>query len=152
MRNTSEPMEAFLQKYFSSQTLAVLATAGSSGPYASLMSVAVTPDLGHVLFVTEERSRKYSNMTENREVALLFDNRCESGGALQQTVAVTGLGFVETLHDRKKEPFLEMFLSVHPHLESTARAPSSVLVRMMIRSWLVVGGFSNVEEYVVSGQ
>ncbi|HET57303.1 MAG TPA: pyridoxamine 5'-phosphate oxidase family protein [Deltaproteobacteria bacterium] len=138
-----------LTRLFATENLAVLATDGDSGPYASLMSVAVTPDLARIFFVTEESSRKYLNMLKNAEVALLFDNRRDSGGDLQRTIAVTTLGRAGRIEEHEKAVFLETFLAVHPHLESVVRSPSTVLVAVTVASYLIVRGFNDVDELIL---
>lgn len=80
MADTKVDLKKVLERLFATERLAVLATGGDSGPYTSIMSVAVTPDLAQIFFVTDRSSRKYINIIKNIAVALLFDNRCESGG------------------------------------------------------------------------
>lgn len=143
--HVGEDVKELLEMQRQSWRLAVLATAGEEGPYTSLMSVAV-PDLSLILFITREYSRKYQNMVYNPNVSLLFDNRCESGGDLQGTLAITALGRVARVQGSEEESLLEKFLAVHSHLEQTAHSPGSTLMKVDVRSWIVVSGFSDVRE------
>ncbi len=144
LNDTGEVRE-LLELQRQSWRLAVLATAGEEGPYTSLMSVAV-PDLSAILFITGEYSRKYENMMRNGFVSLLFDNRCDSGGDLQRTLAITALGRAAGVDERDRESLLQRFLAVHPHLEQTTHSPGSALMRVDVTSWIVVSGFSDVRE------
>lgn len=149
---TTEEIKEQLRDLFASRGLAVLATCDGASPYTSLMSVTVTDDLGSILFVTEEPSRKCSNIEKIPDVALLFDNRSESGERdVVRGLAVTALGKAARIHDDDRQWFLELFRAKHPHLESFAGSPSSVCFRVTVESWVVVSRFQDVVELTMQG-
>lgn len=136
-----------LREFLFSRTRAVLATCSGSQPYTSLMAVVVTEDLAHIIFVTEHPSRKYSNMRENNEVALLFDDRSENEeGDIARARAVTALGKAAVAREGEKERLLNRYLSVHPYLASFAGSPSAVLFKVAVETYIVVSRFQDVAE------
>lgn len=146
MQNTEE-LKRKLGTFFSSQRLAVLATCEGVKPYTSLMSVAVTDDLGQVLFITEEKSRKCINMDNIPDVALLFDDRSSSEERdISEGLAVTALGKATRVPADEKQWFLEIYEAKHPNLKSFARSPSAVLFKVAVESWVIVSKFQNVVE------
>lgn len=149
---STENVKDRLRALFASQGLAVLATCDGVSPYTSLMSVAVTDDLGSILFVTEEPSRKCSNIENNPDVALLFDDRSKSGERdVAQGLAVTALGKAARIPDDNRQWFLDLFRAKHPHLATFAGSPSSVCFRVTVESWIVVSRFQNVVELTMKG-
>lgn len=143
-------LKKVLERLFATERLAVLATGGDSGPYTSLMSVVVTPDLAQIFFVTDRSSRKYI-------ISLKIPR--------SPFFSTTGARAVETpsADDRRNSPrpgaeqvmeqekaaFLETFLAVHPHLDSVVRSPSTILVVAAVSSYLVVRGFDDVRELIL---
>ena len=61
MAERSELIET-LNRVFSHQLLAVLATQGPQGPYGSLVAFAATMDLKYLLFATLRSTRKFKNL------------------------------------------------------------------------------------------
>jgi len=72
---TDAQIEKVLRDLFRSQRYAVLATDSQGQPFTSLMAFAVSGDLGQLVVLTERAARKFANLTANRRVALLIDNR-----------------------------------------------------------------------------
>ena len=70
-----DPLREKLRKLFSVVQLAVLATEHDGSPYASLVAFAASDDLREIYFATDRETRKYSYLQENKQVALLVDNR-----------------------------------------------------------------------------
>ena len=146
MNNTAESTD-ILQKLCAGQPLAVLATDAGNGPYASLVAVAVTPDLHWLYFATLRATRKWANLTGNHHVSLLMDNRSNQVTDFSRAAAVTILGSAEELSGTEVETGLEIFLRRHPHLAEFTASPSCALFRVKIASIYLVTRFQNVKEF-----
>ena len=146
MKNTAEN-NIILRKLCEGQPLAVLATDAGKGPYASLVAVAVTPDLHQLFFTTLRATRKSANLTGNRHVSLLIDNRSNQASDFSRAAAATILGSAEELSGAELESGLAIFLDRHPHLAEFTASPSCALFRVQISSIYLVTRFQNVMEF-----
>jgi len=146
MNNTAEDNDV-LQKLCTGQPLAVLATDAGSGPYASLVAVAVTPDLRQLYFATLRATRKWTNLAGNPHVSFLIDNRSNQVIDFSRAAAATILGIAEELSGSELETGLTIFLGRHPHLTEFTASPSCALFRVRISSIYLVTRFQNVMEF-----
>ena len=146
MNNSAEGSE-ILKELCTGQPLAVLATDSGSGPYASLVAVAITLDLRRLYFATPRATRKWANLTENHRVSLLIDNRSNQVIDFSRAAAATVLGTAEELSGAELENGLAIFLNRHPHLAEFTASPSCALFRVQIASIYLVTRFQNVMEF-----
>lgn len=129
------------------QPLAVLATNGEDGPYATLVAVAVADDLRTVLFVTPRTTRKWANITADPRVSLLLDDRNDTPSDFVDGAAATFVGKARELTGEERSEALGRFLSRHPHLEDFATAPTTALFSVQVHRIVLVTRFQNVVEY-----
>jgi len=146
MNNTTESTY-ILKELCISQPLAVLATDAGSGPYASLVAVAITPDLRQLFFATPRATRKWANLAGNHHVSLLIDNRSNQVSDFSRAAAATVIGTAEELSGADLETGLAIFLRRHPHLADFTASPSCALFRVQIASIFLVTRFQNVMEF-----
>ena len=71
----SEQVQKHLRDLLGSQNLALLATHADGQPYASLVAFVATEDLKHIFFVTPKTTRKFSNLSADRRVAMMINSR-----------------------------------------------------------------------------
>ena len=131
-----------LTHLFQTQRVAVLATQGERGPYTSLMAVAATDDLKHILFATGRATRKFQNIRRNPRVALLLDNR--SPGKSRTNYAVTAVGKTEKIAGEEREALQKIFLSKHPDLRPFVAAPDSAFLKCFVEEYVIVANFQDV--------
>jgi hypothetical protein len=146
MNNSAESTD-ILTELCTGQPLAVLATDAGSGPYASLMAVAVTPDLRQLYFATLRATRKWANLAGNHHVSLLIDNRSNRVTDFSRAAAATVIGVAWELSGAELEIGLAIFLRRHPHLAEFTASPSCALFRVQIASIYLVTRFQNVTEF-----
>lgn len=146
MINRAESTD-ILKELCAGQPLAVLATDAGNSPYASLVAIAVTPDLRQLYFATLRATRKWSNLTGNHHVSLLIDNRSNQVTDFSRAAAATILGSAEELSGTELESGLAIFLRRHPHLAEFTASPSCALFRVQIASIYLVTRFQNVMEF-----
>lgn len=136
-----------LRELCAGQNLAVLATESGSQPYASLVAVALTPDLRHLFFSTPRATRKRANLVENPQVALLMDNRTNHVSDFSRAAAATLLGTAEEITGTDRDRGLDIFLARHPHLKEFVASPSCSFFRVRIDRIFLVTRFQSVMEY-----
>jgi len=139
--------DAILYELCSGQPLAVLATGAGHGPYASLVAVALTPDLRQFYFATPRATRKWANLAENRQVSLLIDNRSNQVSDFSTAAAATILGTAEELTDAEHETGLAIYLARHPHLAEFTARPDCALFGVKVASIYLVTRFQDVREF-----
>jgi len=146
MNNSAESTD-ILKELCTGQPLAVLATDAGSGPYASLVAVAITPDLRQLFFATPRATRKWANLAGNHHVSLLIDNRSNQVSDFSRAAAATVTGTAEELSGAELKTGLAIFLRRHPHLAEFTASPSCALFRVQIASIYLVTRFQNVMEF-----
>jgi nitroimidazol reductase NimA-like FMN-containing flavoprotein (pyridoxamine 5'-phosphate oxidase superfamily) len=131
------------------QPLAVLATAAGSAPYASLVAIAVTPDLRRLYFATPRATRKAANLAGNPQVALLLDNRSNQLTDFSRAAAATIIGTAEELRGAGRASGLAFYLKRHPHLADFTASPGTVLFMVTVTRISLVTRFQQVMDYDV---
>ena len=111
------------------QLLAVLGTHHQGAPYTSLVAFAATSDLRHILFVTGRSTRKWANLTADARASMLID-----------------LGSVQEVAAHEREGFTSVFLDRHPYLAEFTASPSCVMLRLEVRTYILVTRFQHVVE------
>ena len=84
-------------------------------------------------------------MADSR-VALLIDNRSNKPSDFHKAVAVTTLGKVKEISQRKNSRLLKLYLQKHPHLRDFIESPDCALLSVAVESYFVVNRFQQVME------
>jgi nitroimidazol reductase NimA-like FMN-containing flavoprotein (pyridoxamine 5'-phosphate oxidase superfamily) len=142
MKNSSQ-IKNLLKELFASQKLAVLATYGDGQPYINLVAFASSADLKRLLFTTKRNTRKYRNLKENPQVAVLIDNRANKLTDFHKATAVTAIGKARESIGSARKQLEKTYLAKHPHLEEFAGSPENALFAVKIEDY-VIATFSKV--------
>ena len=133
-----------------SQKLSVLATQSNGRPYGSLVAFASTADLKTILFATTRATRKYANLLTHADIAMVIDTRTNQTADFSDATAVTVLGEVEEVPDNELQKFLRIYLEKHPYLREFVESPTTALLRVKAKTYIMVSRFQNVQELHVS--
>lgn len=90
------PME-ILSDLLTSQHFAVIATESKKQPYTNLVSFVCSPDYRHIFFPTKRQTQKYLNISKNRNIAILIDNRQNTPSDISHAITITAIGRVKVL-------------------------------------------------------
>jgi nitroimidazol reductase NimA-like FMN-containing flavoprotein (pyridoxamine 5'-phosphate oxidase superfamily) len=142
--NDREQLASQLRALFQQQPHMVLATHDGTAPYTSLMAFATTADLDRLIFATSRDTHKYNNIAANNQVSALIDNRTNRSADFQSALAVTALGQARELSGKDRNGPIALFLQRHPELEPFCKAPSTALMAIMVRRYILVGRFDEV--------
>jgi len=142
----SEKLEQVVRELLATQPLAVLATHGEGGPYASLVAFAATDDLRHLLFATTRATRKFANLQADARVAFLADNRTNEPADFRDAVAATIRGRAEEVTEAERDALLALYLGKHPHLRDFVASPTCAFLKVQVESYCVVTRFQEVME------
>ena len=149
MKRGEPALESLLQDLLAAQKYAVLATESGGQPYTSLMAFSVSEDLRDLILLTERATHKYANLMANRRVAVFIDNRENVGADTLEAVAITALGEAEEVAGDDCARLRAAYLARHPYLAGFATSPSCAVMRVRVRSYIVVRDFQEVQEWRV---
>lgn len=131
-----------LKSLMKGQKLAVLASIHEDEPYTNLVGFAASDDLKYIFFVTSVATRKYSYLMNSRKASIMIDNRSNDESDFKDAVAVNAIGKV--MEVEKTDEFKVLYLEKHPYLRDFLLSPSSALMRMEVKSYIVASKFQNV--------
>lgn len=133
------------------QNLAVAATDMNGLPYTSLVAFAADSELKFVIFATFKDTRKFGNLTRNKKISLLVDNRRNQNSDFQETVAVTieGKAAILDMDKDTHEKYVKLYLKKHSYLDSFLNSPNCALIRVDVEKYHFVSRFQNVDILVV---
>lgn len=152
MNTTEQAMQERIRNLLESQQLAVLSTQRNGQPYSSLMAFAYTYDLREIVVATGKSTRKYQNILEESRVSLLVDNRSNSVDDFHMAMALSILGTARHIDEADKPPYEKIYLKRHPYLQKFLSAPSTALLKITVRHYLLVSRFQNVMEYHIQDE
>jgi nitroimidazol reductase NimA-like FMN-containing flavoprotein (pyridoxamine 5'-phosphate oxidase superfamily) len=111
-----------------------------------LMAFASTRDFKNIVFATTRSTRKFANMTADRRVSLLIDNRSNTEEDFHEAVTVTAVGTAQEVGPRNRKQMQKLYLTKHPHLKDFVSSPTAALLRMKVKTYYIVTQFQNVME------
>ncbi len=135
------------------QTRGVLATAGESGAYASLMAyVSVNGGQG-MAFATERDTQKYRNLGRDQDVAMLIDNRSDENTAPDDIMTATAIGSADPVLAECDDDMRGRLAESHPRLKQFLMEDNCVVFTLNVSTYRVVGHFQagNELETVIHG-
>jgi uncharacterized protein YhbP (UPF0306 family) len=135
---------SLLADLFNQQSLAVLATSASKGPYTTLVGFVASKDLKRIYFATTRSTRKYAALTSHPEVSMLIDSRSNSTADFRDAVAVTALGEAREIDKQDHTGIVGHYLAKHPHLSDFISSPTCALIQVTVDSYIVVTRFQQV--------
>ncbi len=146
MEKASQKTKESLASLIDSQKLAVLSTYSGGQPYVSLVAFAASDDLDHFFFVTPRATRKFTNILEHPQIALLVDNRSNNESDFGEASAVSILGKAREITYGEREMQLRIYLKKHPYLEEFATSSTSAIVQVQVETFVLVDRFQEVTE------
>ena len=128
------------------QRFAVLSTHAGGQPYASLVAFSATEDLRRIVFCTPRSTRKYTNLSCDRRVAMLIHTGRNAAADCDEAVAVTATGTVVEVPLDPSGAGAEAgaFLGKHPELAYFVGAPRNALLAVEVAEYHLVRRFEEV--------
>lgn len=148
--NESQSVRYDIEALISGQHLAVLSTRSADGhPYASLVAVVAEADLSGIYFATSRATRKFANLMAEPRAAMLVENSRNRQSDIYEAMAVTVVGTVQELSGRHADTALALYTARHPQLKAFVAAPSTALLKLSVKTYILVNRFQKVMEYHV---
>jgi nitroimidazol reductase NimA-like FMN-containing flavoprotein (pyridoxamine 5'-phosphate oxidase superfamily) len=130
------------------QLYGVLATQTEGQPYGSMIGFAFTADLKYAVFATPKATRKYHNLTECKNVALVVNDRDKHPDDLMKIGAFTATGKAEEIDDVTIDSnWTKILLKKHPYLRDFLKSSTTALFRIKIIRFFYVSSFQEVREW-----
>ncbi len=132
-----EEMKALVRE----KNTCVLATISGSKPYCSLMAYVTNKPCTEIYMVTRRQSQKYRNLMANPAVSLMIDSRDATPRSTAQAMTVEGI-FRSFNNLKQQADIRRELLTAHPHLTEFMDHPDAELIRIKIRSFLLLNGLT----------
>ena len=130
------------------QLYGVLATQTQGQPYGSMIGFAFTADLKYAVFATPKATRKYHNLIECKNVALVVNDRDKYPDDLMKIGAFTATGRAEEIKETKIDSeWTKILLKKHPYLRNFLKSSTTALFRIKIIRFFYVSSFQEVREW-----
>lgn len=126
------------------QRFGVLSTHGGGQPYASLVALAATDDLGRILFCTPRATRKYANLSRDPRAAILVHTSQNAAADCTEAMSLTATGTVVELRDGARDTGEALFLARHGGLADFVGDPQAALMTMEVCEFHLVRRFQDV--------
>jgi nitroimidazol reductase NimA-like FMN-containing flavoprotein (pyridoxamine 5'-phosphate oxidase superfamily) len=132
-----EEMKALVRE----KNTCVLATISGSKPYCSLMAYVTNKPCTEIYMVTRRQTQKYQNLMANPAVSLMIDSRDTSPRSAARAMTIDGV--FQSIDDPGQQAEIrQKLVSVHPHLTEFMEYPDSELIRIKIKSILLLNGLT----------
>jgi len=141
-----EDIKKQIRELLINQKLGVLSTHHSGQPYASLIAFVGREDLREIFFVTPRTTRKFANLSADSRVAILINSSLNMDSDFHEAVSITALGNAKEINKAEKYEILSLYLIKHPYLEAFATSPTCAVVRVSIKTYVMVKNFQHVME------
>ena len=123
------------------KNICVLATVTGHKPYCSLMAYTTDQACTEIYMVTRRQSQKYQNLMANPAVSLMIDSRDAKPRSAARAMTVEGI--FRSINDRKQQADIRReLLTAHPQLTEFMGHPDAELIRIKIRSFLLLNGLT----------
>ena len=122
---------------------AILATESAGQPHASLIAFTALDGWRQLIFATYRNTRKYTNLTQNRQVSMLVDGRGLSMADSQQGFVVTAVGLAIDIDPVQLKAAQHAHLRRHPDLAAFMQSADCVMLGVMVEAYQVVRGIED---------
>ncbi len=123
------------------KSICVLATIAENKPYCSLMAYATNAECTEIYMATHRTTKKFRNLSANAAVSLLIDTRESAPRSQAQALTVEGL--CTPIEDTSEIAAVRTrLLDIHPHLKQFLAHRECVLLRVEIKSFLLLRGLT----------
>lgn len=137
---------------FEKQPFAVLATQGDGVTDASLVTIAVSDDLKHIVFATPIRTGKYDFIVANENVSILVDDRTLHQNDINRISALTVFGKAKIVSaNHEIQSWGKLLTDKHPALSEFVQAPTTAIVLIRVTKYLFVKHFQDIWEWTPEG-
>ncbi len=135
-----------MQALVREKNICVLATDTDGKPYCSLMAYVPDEACSEIYMVTHRVTQKYKNLMQNPAVSLMIDSRESAKRKSIQALTVEGF-YYKIENKAKRAEVKEKILKEHPHLLTFANHPDADILRIQVRSFLLLNGLSESHFY-----
>ena len=133
-----------IHKVLTKQYFAVLATEKDQKPYTNLVAFVLIDNLENIIFATNRNTQKYSNISANPNVALLFDSRTNRSSDLSNAIAISAIGLATETSEQEKLTLLPYLIKKHPNLNTFIKSKETAIIKVGINEY-TIARFKSVE-------
>ncbi len=135
--------KGYVRQVLNNNRFAVLATVNNNKPHACLIAVTVTDDLLQLLFATYKNTSKYTNLTQNENVCILFENRNDKKNSKQEITVLTAFGKATEIKTEHSDALNTQLLR-HPELNTFLSSSNCAFFRVNVDAYQLVLGVDEI--------
>lgn len=128
--------------FLNRNSMLVLATQGSEGPYTSLMGYCCAGDGREIYMLSSRDSQKWENLKYSRKVSLLIDDRdgkLENNRESIKALTVEG-EFVQVSDKDEEREIMDLISESTDSIASVFYGPECSVIRIKVNSFLLLDG------------
>jgi len=130
------------------QLFGILCTQSNEQPYGSMIGFALSSDLKNAVFATPKATRKYQNLINCHNVALVVNNREKHPSDLMKIQAFTATGKAEEIFNYDlQSSWAKLLINKQSYLGAFLESPTTALFRIKITRYFYVCSFQEVREW-----
>lgn len=130
--------------------LSVLATESQGKPYASLIAITPFKNFRRLIFATYRNTRKFENMLQNGNVAILIQGEDIDSSDPQKGYALTAFGQAQEIGLSELNDAVQTHLKKHPDLENLLHSTNFAIIQIRVEAYQIVRGIDDVIWWPVS--
>ncbi len=133
-----------IRNLLKNQYFGVLATKAEPFPHCSLVAFSVSSNFSSIYFCTSRSTRKFANLSADRNVSLLIDNRNNEATDLRQAAVLTATGEARELDHEASSKTCSKFILRHPDMKKFTSLQDTAICTIMVRNYFLVYDFQEV--------
>lgn len=133
-----------IQNLLENQYFGVLTTKSEPFPHCSLVAFSVNSNFSSISFCTSRSTRKFANLSADKNVSLLIDNRNNEAKDLRQAAVLTATGEARELKHEAGSETCTRFISRHPDLKNFISLQDTAICTIKVHNYHLVYDFQEV--------
>ncbi len=138
---------AKIYEVMTNQPFGILSTVENGVPHSSIVAFSITNNLRTILFLTEQNSKKFKNISGNPAVSILVDVRPSLSKDISGSFAVSANGNAKPVDLKSSNATKELFLFCHPSFIEYVENASYSLMSISVNKYDVSNGINDVYTY-----
>lgn len=133
-----------IRNLLTNQYFGVLATKSEPFPHCSLVAFLADGNFSSLYFCTSRSTRKFANLSADRNITLLIDNRNNEATDLRHAAVLTAIGEVQELDHKDRNRTRSKFIARHPDLQKFISLQDTAICTILVQNYFLVYNFQEV--------
>jgi len=141
---TENQIKEYVQQVLLTNRFAVLATESQHQPYTSFIAITAINDFTELVFATYKNTNKYTNLTNNEKVSILFEYRNEKENSIREITILTAYGKANEVKADDSDEIQKVHLLQHKEMYEFIKSKDCALFRVKVEKYQLVLGIEDI--------